>query len=397
MTSDTDIDLFRQDLKADPHRELSSLRETTPLLWSERHRAWLVLGYSAVRGVLMHPEAFSSETTAMHRRRGTSPTRYQRVHVRWFVQKDPPAHTALRRFFGSYFTPRRVRQIESAVVDIVAGIVGELEGSGEVDFVDHVAVPLPSRVICDLLGVPASDADLFKRWTATLTDVQELDRNDDEIRAADEATVESEAYFRQLMKEKSRRPSDDIISHVLGTRDPAELDDDTLSANLFLLLAAGHETTINLLTNLMWQLANAPDEWAKLRQDPALSASASEEALRIDSPVYLVGRVAKQEFEIEGHTIPAGDPVITFLGVANRDPQVFERPDEFRIERSPNPHLAFGFAVHHCLGAPLARLESRCAYAEIARSLQSVSVKECERLDALMTRGFTSMTIEYQR
>lgn len=192
--------------------------------------------------------------------------------------------------------------------------------------------------------------------------MQELDRTADDIANADRAAQESHEFFRSLIEARRSEPEDDIVSYALAERDPEVMSDEVLSANLFLLLAAGHDTTPILLANGMLAFAIHPDEWRKLRADPDLSSSATEEVLRYDGPAMVTGRVARPQLVVNGVGITAGSPLALFLGIANRDPRQFHDSDAFRVDRSPNHHLGFGFGVHHCLGAQLTRLEARIAF-----------------------------------
>jgi cytochrome P450 len=390
-----DVDLFDPDIISSPHAPLGEIRDRCPVLWSDRHQMWILLGYNACRTTLRAHELAARSTTRPRGGRKLGPL--QRVQASWFLQMDPPEHTPLRKFFAAYFTPRQIRRIEQLAEEAADELLDRLDPD-DCDFVRDFAVPLPSLMISKLLGTSAAEVGLYQRWVQAVLAVQELDRTLDDIANADRAARESQEFFAGLIEERRARPADDIVSYALAERDPEVITDELLRANLFLLLAAGQDTTINLLANGMLAFAGNPGEWGKLRGDPGLSASATEEILRYDGPAMVTGRVALSGLEIDGNHIADGLPLVLFLGIANRDPRQFAEPDAFQVERSPNHHLGFGFGVHHCLGAPLTRLEARIAFRALATRVREVKLNgDVKRPGLLMNRGTATLPVRLSR
>ncbi|MGC9670530.1 cytochrome P450 [Planosporangium sp. 12N6] len=274
---------------------------------------------------------------------------------------NPPEHTRLRRLVSTAFTPRRVAALRPAVEAIVAELCERT--AGETDFVTAFAFPLPVTVIGELLGVPSGDRpmfqDLVRDWTAVLDTLAP-----DRVGRADTAAVTIRDYLADLAAQRRASPADDLISALVGATGAGadRLTADELTTMAALLLAAGFETTTLLLANSLVALLDHPEQAARLRKRPDLAEAAVEELLRYDSPVQLLSsRSSPVDVEIGGVALAAGQQIVTLLGAANRDPEVFTDPDVLRLDRAEAPPLSFGGGVHHCLGAPLARLETRVA------------------------------------
>ena len=342
-----DVDLLDPAVVADPYGTLGPVRDACPVLWSARHRLWLVSGYDAARDVLRRHEDAGRATGAARPRGGRPLRAMQWVQAQWFLQMDPPEHTPLRRFFGSYFTAGKIawteRVAEECAEELVAGLDADRLATG-VEFVEEVAVPLPSAVLSRLLGTARAEADLYRRWSAALLRVQELDRGPEDIARADEVARESQEFFGELIAARRREPRDDIVSYAVAERDESAVPDDVLAANLLLILAAGEDTTVSLLANGMLALARNPQQWAALAADPALAGPLVEEVLRYDGPAMVTGRVARRDFSLAGTPIAVGDSIAVFIGLASRDPRRFAEPAEFRIARSPNGTSALASA-----------------------------------------------------
>jgi cytochrome P450 len=279
---------------------------------------------------------------------------------------NPPEHTRLRAAVSGAFTPRRVAALRAAVERIVSDLCDDLEegfgSDGGTDFVTAFAFPLPVTVIGELLGIPPVDRPQFRTlvrdWAMVLELLSPL-----AVDAADAAAVTIAAYLADLAEARRRDPRDDLVSALVGAQSDDELAHDDLVRLLALLLAAGFETTTGLLTNGLLALLANPDQAARLRAHAELAPSAVEELLRYDSPVQMLfGRRATEPLDRSGVHLEPGQRVVTVLGAANRDPSVFEAPDELRLDRRGAPHVSLGGGVHYCLGAPLARLEAEVAF-----------------------------------
>jgi cytochrome P450 len=289
------------------------------------------------------------------------------------VFRDPPAHTRLRSLVSKAFTSRVVQGLRPHIQEIVDGLLDRVQNNGSMDVISDLAYPLPVQVICEMLGVPHDDRDTMRQWSEDIT--RSLDAlgqpSDREIvkrgRRARHALGE---YFRRLLPERRRHPQADLLSLLLAAEEQGDkLTEDELLATCVLIFIAGHETTVNLIGNGLLALLQHPDELQRLKSDANLLPDAVEELLRYDSPVQRTARVTKSEIELGGKTIPRRALVVAAIGAANRDPAHFAEPDRLDITRKGNDHIAFGFGIHFCLGAPLARIEAQIALGTLLRRL----------------------------
>jgi cytochrome P450 len=283
--------------------------------------------------------------------------------VRSMLNMDPPDHTRVRKLVNKAFTPRRIESLRAHIETIVDELLAPVMKAGQMDVIDALAAPLPAIVIAELLGVPAEDHRQFKSWAseivASLGQPTAGDRRSDALPAMQKLF----GYLSGIIADRRREPRDDLISAMVQAQEEEDaLSDMELLATSNLLLIAGHETTTNLIGNGLLALLREPDELARLRADAALLPTAIEEMLRFDGPVQATVRVAREDFEIDGNQIPEGSLLLVGIGAANHDPAVFNEPERLDVGRDPNPHLAFGFGAHFCLGAPLARLEGQIAF-----------------------------------
>jgi cytochrome P450 len=279
---------------------------------------------------------------------------------------DPPKHTRLRSLVNKAFTPRIVRQLEPRLRAVAHELLDAALAAGEVDLVQALTYPLPVTAIAEIIGVPPADRERFKVWSdqavATLGTGLFAPPSLEQVKRQMALREEMNRYFVPLAEARRREPRDDLLTGLVGAEhEGSKLDRDEMLAMLVLLLVAGNETTTTLIGNAVLGLLEHPGELKRLRDDPALLPTAIDEVLRFSSPVQLDPRRATRATEIAGTPIPEHGMVVCWLGSANRDGDVFERPDSFDVGRRDNPHIAFGFGVHHCLGHNLARLEARVA------------------------------------
>jgi len=309
---------------------------------------------------------------------------------------DPPDHTRLRRLVAGAFTPRAIAGLEPWIREITHRLLTAVDGAAGFDLIDTLAFPLPIAVICHLLGVPAEDQAQFRAWgheVAATLDPQTAAAARAQTRAAELALT---GYLQDLVRERRANPDDSILSALIAAEEEGDrLTSGEVVSTALLLLVAGFETTVNLIGNGTVALLGDPDSWDRLRQDPALVPAAIEEMLRYDSPVQLTARIATEDVAAGGGVIAAGRGVIVLIGGANRDPAVFERPDEFRIDRpEPGRHLSFSLGMHHCLGSALARLEGRIAIEELTRRYPALELAAPPiRRSLLVLRGFESVPV----
>jgi cytochrome P450 len=309
------------------------------------------------------------------------------------ITMDPPRHGQLRSIVSKAFTPRRIAELESSVLAVVDGLIDALAEGETRDFAAEVAVPLPSAIMAQLLGVPDSARDEFRQLS---THVIKNDSDDEASyqRAMDAAAALYEA-FRGYLEDRRRRPTDDLVTALLH----AEVDGDRLSEPellgfCFLLLVAGNETTTNLLTNLAAELGQHPDQARLFGRDPALVPDAVEESLRFEAPVQALSRTLTRDVTLYDRRVPAGARVLVVFGAANRDDREFDRPDVFDVRRRAERHLAFGHGAHYCLGAALARLETRVLFSRMAARLGTWELAEgARRLPSGTVRGYERLPV----
>lgn len=348
----------------DPPRRISELRDrrpVSPLLFPDGHEGWLVTGYDEVRQLLADTR-FSSrqDIGVLHVPYGDAVATEPSPQVPGlFVAMDPPDHTRLRRRLTGAFTVKRMKQLEERIADIVARQLDELAAlTPPVDLVERFALPVPSLVICELLGVPYADRETFQVNSARF-----LERDvaiDDKMAAYHAMTT----YLAELVTRKRADPDEDLLSDLARHDD---LTVEELTGIAFLLLLAGHETTANVLALGTFALLEHPEQLAALRADAALLPGAVEELMRYLSVADIFYRYAVEDIELGGETIGRGSTVVVSLLAANRDPRRFEDPDALDLRRAARGHLGFGHGVHQCLGQQLARIELRAGFAGLLR------------------------------
>jgi cytochrome P450 len=275
---------------------------------------------------------------------------------------DPPQHTRVRAALARAFTPATLAALRPRIELICRTRLDRIDATGQMELIGDLAYPLPVIVIAELLGFPAEDYEKFKQWSDDMTASLALNATAEQHAAAAEARDQIRQYFDQIVLLMRSRPSDSLISRLLESEDSASgLSREEIFTNSVLLLAAGHETTTNLIGNGVLALMRNRDQWEQLVADPALIESAVEEMLRYDCPVQWTSRLCHEQTEFAGQTIEGGRIILGCVGAANRDPAKFADPDRFDIRRADNKHLSFGTGVHFCLGAALARMEAQIA------------------------------------
>jgi cytochrome P450 len=363
-------DLASPRFKAHPYPFYASLRNEAPVWRTTLHdkrTAWLVTRYDDVARVLKDDTFAKDKLNAMDpEQRAKTPwvPGFLKPLERNMLDLDYPDHARLRALVSKAFTPRLIERlrgrIEALCEELLDAMERERRRKGGAELVADYALPLPATVIAELLGVPAEDHAKFHRWSNRLVSVSS---KRDMLRAMP-AALAFMRYLRKLIERRRADPRDDLITALIRAEEAGDkLSEDELLAMAFLLLVAGHETTVNLIASGALALLELPEQAEALRNDPSLAKSAVEELLRYTSPVEMATeRYPRKEVEISGITIPRGELVLAVLGSANRDERHFEEPEVLDLARDPNRHLAFGRGgVHHCLGAPLARMESQIA------------------------------------
>ena len=369
---------------------------------ADGHDAWLVVHYDQARSALNDPRLSKDMHAALVANAAVvSEGLPGPAFARHMLTVDPPDHTRLRRLVSSAFSPRRIEvlrpRIQTIVDDLLDGIAADGAGS-RVDLVSRFAFPLPFTVICELLGVPVPDrAALGQGLTALLVPISTPEQYREAKRASD-AVV---ALLEQLVEGKSVDPGDDLVSALIAARDGDErLDTQELLSTIFQLIVAGHDTTASFIGNSLVALFRNPEQLALLRRHPGKLGTALEELLRFDAPVpHSTFRYTVEPVDLGGVTIPAGAQVIISLAAADRDERTFEHPDVLDIDRSGVRHLAFGHGIHHCLGAPLARLEGLIALGTLLRRFPELRLAVADdelrwgHGDGLVLRGLSELPV----
>jgi cytochrome P450 len=315
-----------------------------------------------------------------------------------FLFRDPPDHTRLRGLVQKAFTPKVVDGLRPRIAELCDQLLDALLAEGGGDLVAGYAYPLPVQVIVEMLGVPAEDHETFRAWSEALA--RGLDPDfllpAEAVRERLAGIVNFVQYFVGLIEKRRRDPGDDLLSRLIAAEEEGQvLSQGELVSTCILLLVAGHETTVNLIGGGALALLEHPEQLERWRADPTLGRSAVEELLRYVSPVQLTGRIALEPMEVGGITLEAGESSLVLIGSANRDPAVFERPDDLDLGRAENPHLGFGFGLHHCLGAPLARLEAQIAFDTLLRRAEMRGpVGEVRYKENIVLRGLASLPVE---
>lgn len=294
-----------------------------------------------------------------------------------FLFHDPPSHTRLRGLVAKAFTPKVVEGLRARTQEIVDDLLDEIVGAGEIDLLEHFAYPIPVQVICELLGVPLADQELFKGWSHALARGLDPDflLTDEIVAQRIEAIGQFSQYFFTLLADRRAHPGEDLLSGLVAVEDGGTtLSEAELLSTCILLLVAGHETTVNLIAGGTVALVEHPEQLARFAHDPSLGRTAVDEMLRYVSPVQLTGRTMTEPVTISGVELVAGEFVMLLLASGNHDESVFAHPERFDVGRTPNNHLGFGFGAHHCLGAPLARMETQVALSSLVARVPDLAI-----------------------
>ena len=401
-----EFDLRSPAVLDDPHPVYNHLREKAPVHWNVSLGGWVLTRHADVRRALLDSRLSVEKMGRFEQRRSGGEGHADiaflaRTLADWMVFNDPPRHRELRRAMQNAFLARDIPVLEANVQGVVDELLDPLDPEGRMDLVADFAHPLPAIVVAELFGIPRKEREQLKKWSDdlgrfVLGDVENT-RHDAKYGAAARAARAMAARFHALVREHRRTPRDDFTQLLL--RDGAHLSDDEIVHTLMFVLFAGHETTTNLIASAVLWLVRNPDLMARLRAEPEGLADAVEELLRMDGPVQMVFRLARSDVEYDGVTIRAGERVHLVLNAANRDPSVFERPDQFDMDRGRNRHVSFGPGAHFCLGAPLARLEARVALQGLLARFPHLTL-EPTRLSwrpELVIHGLRALPIRYSR
>jgi len=405
VTSEPPLSLYRlldPEVLANPYPLYRQLRTEDPVHWDPFLHAWVVTRYADVVTVLHRFSANRTPTPEQLAALGLeSLTPVARVMVRQMLFLDAPSHTRIRGLASQAFTPRRVERLREHIQDIMDGLLDAVISHGRMEVIEDLAAPLPAIVTAEMLGVPTRDHQLLKKWSADFAEMLgNFQHNPDRAAGVLKSTEEMVAYFRDAVREQRERPRDGLVSALLA----AEIDGDRFTeeeviANVIVTMVGGQETTTNLIGNGIVTLLRNPEQMARLREDPALIASAVEELLRYESPSQHTARLAPEDVTLGGKLIRKRQAVIAVMAAGNRDPERFADPDRLDLGRTDNRHLAFGWAAHFCFGAPLARIEGQIAFATMLRRLPGLRLEAGPLVwrENLGLRGLTALPVAFGR
>jgi cytochrome P450 len=374
-------ELSKREVISDPYPIYRRVRDSSPFKYIDLPagmfpgiegplRSWALMKYSDVYGALRDYEIFSSARPLVAKAAAPLP----------MIFDDPPRHTRFRRLVNKAFTVRRVEALTPWITSVAHELLDQI-GADEFDIVQHYTVPLPVKVIARLLGIPGSDYEIFKRWSdafLSLTSMESTER----MRNIQEMA----SYFGKIAATRRSHGAEDLITALVeGEIEGEKLEEWEILGFCILLLIAGNETTTNLLGNILNLLANRPELWQQLRSNPALVEAVIEESLRYESPIQRISRMTTRDVKVSGACISKGDRVTLYFGAANRDPDEFPNPDEFQLNREVGDHLTFGLGIHYCLGAPLARAETRVTLATILDHFSAITRGKAPAVRQTMT------------
>ncbi len=397
VAGDLDYNPFLPEFHRDPYPFYRRLREADPVHWNPPG-IWVLTRHADAVAMLRHPRMSSDFRNsdlyeAFRQMQGIDPST-ERMPSMLF--RDPPDHTRLRGLVTKAFTSKRIEDMRPTMQAIVDELIDAALERGQVDLVADLAYPLPVRVICGMLGVPEEDHGRFHVWSKDLVATLDPMVGPEAMSRAMESGLAFDAYFTDLIAKRRRDPRGDLLTALISAEEEGgRLSEEELLTQLVLLLVAGHETTVNLISNGTFALLRHPDQLQRLRDDQALLRPGVEELLRFYPPVQLTGRIALQDMEFGGMAVRRGQQVVALVGAANRDPEQFDDPDRLDLARDPNRHIAFGGGIHHCLGSSLARAEGQVAIGTLVRRARSIELTtdEPEWKETITLRGLANLPL----
>lgn len=398
MNSSTNISIFEAGFKERAYETYHNLRDTSPAhpIQLPSGRAWLITRYEDVLAILKDNQRFIKNPRTF-----MTPEEVEKMYLppelmNHMLNTDQPDHTRLRNLVQKAFTPRMIAGLRDEIVRITERLLNEAEQKGTIDLIRDFSYPLPIVLICEMLGIPEKDHHQFREWSSAIVSILHKPEN---MKGAGPAITNFIAYLKNLITERRTNLGEDLISSLIQAEEEgSKLCEQELYSMIFLLILAGHDTTVNLIGNGMVALLEHPDQFIQLRENPALIEGAVEEMLRFSGPVEMAtNRWAAEEIHLHGQIIQKKDLVLVVLASANRDPEVFENPDQFDITRTHNRHVAFGTGSHFCLGAPLARLEAHIAINTLLRRFPKMQLavprEQLRWRTGLLGRGFEEIPL----
>jgi cytochrome P450 len=402
-TSEMD-DMLTPERVADPYPFFAELRTHDPVHWSDRYRAWFISRWDDVFTSLRDPRFSSDRVKPVFDTKLSDEQRAARkpmfdILQHWMVFNDPPEHTRLRGLVNRAFTPKAIAALRPRIDEVVTSQIAEIRDRGSADLIRDFAFPIPAVVIAEMMGVPPEERDLFKNWSdsimALVFGAAGVPGRREQAQAS---MLELASYLQERVEYFRAHPAENLISDLIGAQEADDrLSDEEIVSTCTLVLFGGHETTTNLIGNGTRALLHFPEQLQRLVDNPDLIAPAIEELLRYDGPSKMEVRRAISDIELRGKTIREGDQVYFIQSAANRDPEQFDDPDGLDLARNPNRHCGFGFGIHYCMGAPIARLEGAIAIDALIRALPGLRTGPGGEVwhPTLISRGMQSFPVSW--
>ena len=403
MVTTINDDMFSPEVIQDPYRYYGRIRDEDPVHWNELYELWVITRHDDLVWMTRNHEQFSNAVMANDPRPAYPAINesdnelyeYTRAYqADMFIQFDRPEHLEMRKVVHAYFTPKSMEEWRPLVKSATNDLLDVAEAKGEVDLMRDLAVPLPVLVIAEMMGVPESERGHIRMLAEKLLNLGRGEPNRLQLLA--EGMRGMDEYVNPMVEERMLNPKDDFISVLASGEKSGVFTREQVLINTALLLLAGHETTINLICNGTLAFMNNRDQWDLLKSDTqGFMVRATEEALRYDPPVKSITRIAAEDVEMRGKTIKKDDRIRWFMSSANRDPNKFENPDVMDITRWPNPHVAFGAGIHHCLGATIARVEGQEVFSALADRYPDMELKthDMEYQPSITFRSIKSLPV----
>ena len=385
----------------DPLPIFHQLQAEDPCHWCDPLKSWIVTRYEDSRDILRDEQISADRLTPYFSKlpadQQTSISEIVRYLNTWVAFKDPPEHTRMRSLLNKVFTPGAVKLLRPAVEQAVDHLLEPLKNEPSFDFIDAFAYPLPAAVILTMLGLPPEDMEELHEWSNQMQPfIGGATTSPEKYAAAQAGAIAMADYFRAALKERESRPRDDMLTKLIAARERDDaLTEDEIIGTAMLFLFGGHETTTNLIGNGVRALLNNPEAGAAVKASDESVKPAVEEILRFDGPTLATVRVVKTDHERHGKQLKSGQRLFVMIHGANHDRDQFDKPEQFDIARSPNPHLTFNYGIHFCLGAPLARLEGEVAISRALKALPDLALAQSsyDYMDTMVMRGVRQMPV----
>ena len=387
---------------ANPYPYFLALRNEDPIHWHTKLKSWIITRYEDVRSILSSDNITVDRLNNFYSKLPTKEAKLLAEIVKylnlWAAFRNPPDHTRMRKIMMVAFTRKSINEMQPKINAITDATLSKLKNMREIDLVNHYASPIPALTIMHLLGVPIDMLDEFKSWSDDMSKFIGGARNDKhKYEKASRGCRKMVSFFREIIEERRANPSEGFLMDLINASVANDkFSDDELIATCMLILFAGHETTTNLISNGILTLIKNPLELSKLLKNPDLLDLTIEEIMRYDGPTNSLVRNVEKEHELHNKTLKKGDRVFAMVSSANRDENIFDKPDVFKIDRSPNRHLTFGYGPHLCIGAALAREEGRIAILNFFKQFPTTRLKaenSFEWIDAMVPRGLKKLDV----